>query len=289
LLASGLVAGSYAYQRGQASQAARLTRISALATKITSSNEQRAEANADTERRIAHIVCLNHNWRPDLAVLTQAQQIRAHTQALIDTMNLLRQQLRSAATSPRMANSLLAQLDRYAAFIGHYAPEAAPCAGLSPKAANDWGEQVAMGELPVPAALATLSELDAWLLRCEAQALQKQAEKVGNKGFYFDRIGPLAVPSTETITPGGTYRAQLFLAQSGHSDFCNMEMTANGKPLTLPSKPGMQVQFAVPTWQPGQPDTVRAYWHGTIRGPFFPRDTVLRLAMPYLIVQPRTL
>jgi hypothetical protein len=143
--------------------------------------------------------------------------------------------------------------------------------------------------LPPPAALAILTHLEAQLRRYEAQALQTQAEKMGSNYDGFDRIAPLAVPAAETVAPSGIYEARLFLAQLGHRDRCNMEMTANGQPLTQPNGLGMQVQFAVPARRPGQPDTVRAHWRGTIRGLLLPADTVLQLAVPYLIVQPRPL
>lgn len=279
-LTVGLAAGGYAYQRGQASQQRRLARISTLADQINVNNQQRATANAAIVRSMARIVCLNHNWGPDAQVLTQAQQIQARTRALLDTVGLLRRQLQSGGEPFDLASPLAAQLDRYTAFMQRYASQNAGLLRLPPMQAGHWDQ---LDDLPLPAAVAALSQLDAWLRRSEAQTLLTQAEKLGVKGLYFDRIEPLAVPISETVAPGGIYQAQLFLAQASHRDFCNLEMTANGVPLTQPSAPGMQ--FAVPARRPGQPHTVRAHWHGTIRAILFPPDTVLQLDVPYLIVQ----
>ncbi|MGI4761625.1 MAG: hypothetical protein ACRYF0_13020 [Janthinobacterium lividum] len=290
MLTSGLAAGGYAYRRGQASQNGRLACIGALTGQISVNNEQRAEANSATGRRIAHYVCLNHSQPADLAVLNQTQQIQARTQGLVDTVNLLRQQLRSAPASAYLTNALSAQLDRYTAFIQRYASETVlltrPSAATAPEG---WFGQVELIELPLPAVRAALGQLEARLRRWEARALQTQAEKMSSNWDGFDTIHVLAVPTTESVAPGGDYQARLFLAQFGHQDLCNMEMTANSVPLTQPSGPGMQVQFAVPARQPGQPDTVRAYWRGTIRGGLFPSDTVLQLDVPYFIVQRPTL
>lgn len=286
LLASCLATGVYTYRRGQASQAARLAQIKDLAAQLATNNRQRAEANTATVRSIARIVCSNNNLAPDVAVLTQAQLIQARTQALVDTVNLLRQQAQHPATHPILASQVTRQLDRYAAFIKRYSFKQTSLDQLL--AVNNWFHQATSEQLPPLAALAALAPLEAALRRCETQALQTQAEKVGSKCLCFDIFFPLAVPTTETVAPGGIYQAQLFLAQSGHRDFCSMKMTANGVVLAQPNAPGMQVQFAVPARQLGQPDTVRAHWHGAIRGSLFPSDTVLQLDVPYLIVQPPT-
>ncbi|WP_460583350.1 hypothetical protein [Hymenobacter arcticus] len=253
---------------------------------VAANNQQCAAANARTGRSIAHFVCQNYRQPADVALLAQTRQIQARTQALIDTLHLLRPQLQSPAALAALANPLAEQLERYTAFIQHYTPEYVPGPHpLTAMAAEKGPRQAALGKLPLSAALATLTRLEAQLRRYEARALQGQAEKIGGKDGSFDTIGLQAVPAAETVAPGTEYQAYLFLAQFSHRDLCNMEMTANGVTLTQPSSPGMLVRFAVPARQPGQPDTVRAQWHGTIQGPLFPSDTTLQLTVPYLIVQ----
>ena len=288
-LAGGLAAGGYAYRRGQASQANRLACIEAVAAQLAANNAQCAEANAAMMRTITYYACRNRTQAADVAVLAQAQTIRGRTQTLLDTLNLVRQQLRSGAAGLGWPGSLGRQAKRYAAFIRRYFPAKTPFAPtLTITAAQGSFEQLLAGKLPLPVALAGLTQLEVQLRRAETRALQTQAEKVGSNYDGFDKLVPLAVPTTDTVLPGGVYQAQLLLAQSSHWDFCNMDMTANGVPLTQRNSLGMQVEFAVPARRPGQPDTVRAQWHGTIRGPQFPGDTVLQLAVPYLIVSPPT-
>jgi len=282
-LTVGLAAEGYAYQREQASQQRRLARISTLADQLRANNQQRAQANTATVRSIAHIVCQNYNQAAYQVILAETQQIQARTQSLLDTVNLLRRRLQTDVASTALANQLPAHFDQYIAFVQRYIPKKHYV--LTPFAGERWLQPRELGELPLPAALAALAPLEAVVRRHEARALQTQAEKISSNWDGFDKIGALAVPTTETVAPGGIYQAQLFLAQAGHRDFCNLEMTANGVPLTPPSAPGMQVRFAVPARRPGQPDTVWAHWHGTIRATFFPPDTVLQLDVPYLIVQ----
>ena len=282
-LTIGLAAGGYAYQRGLASQQVRLAHISALADQINANTAQRTKANAAMVRSMAHFVCQNYNQRDDLAVLTQAQYIQTRTQSLLDTIKLLRRQLRHATASTDLANQLPAHFDHYIAFVQDYILKQYSIA--QPFADEGWFGPGELSKLPLPAALAAIAQFEARLRQYERQALRTQAEKMSSHWDGFDTIHLLAVPTTETVAPGGIYQAQLFLAWSGHRDFCNLEMTANGVPLMQPNAPGMQVQFAVPARRPGQPDTVRAHWRGTIRATLFPPDTVLQLDVPYLIVQ----
>ena len=288
-LAGGLAAGGYAYQRGQAGQATRLAYIESAAARLAANNVQRAEANAAMMRSIAYDVCRNRTHAADVAVLAQAQTIRTRTQTLLDTIILVHRQLRTTSADCDLPSSLAAHFNRYAAFTRHYVPERIPFAPASTGAVVPRkSEQMRWGKLPLPVALAALTQFEAQLRHYETQALQTQAEKVGSNYDGFDRIFPLAVPTTETVLPGGIYQARLFFAQSSHWDLCNMEMAANGVPLAQRNGLGMQVQFAVPARRPGQPDTVRAQWHGTVRGLLFPADTTLRLDVPYLIVVPPT-
>ena len=285
LTGSLAAASTYAYQRGQAGQEARLAQISALAAQIASDNQQRAAENTRTVQNITHFACLNYRQPADVVVLAQAQRIQARTQALIDTLQLLRPQWQNPAARGALGGPLGQQLARYTGFIHRYTPAATSLRYPAVATTEGWFGQVTAGNLPLPAALATLTRLEAQLRHYEAQALQTQAEKVSGHYDGFDTIGVLAVPTAETMAPGEVYQARLFLGQFSHRDRCNMQMTANGVALTQPGNPGMLVKFAVPARQPGQPDTVRAQWHGTIRQPLTLSDTILQLTVPYLIVQ----
>lgn len=285
-LVSSLGAAGYAYHRGQVRQTAALERISALEGHLAINNQQRAQTAAATVRSIAHYACDNRNPANDLAVLKYSEQILARTQTLVDTLHLVRQQLQRPDGPADLADQLPAQLNRYCAFLNQaqiWVPLLTQPSAET--AASGWFGQFALQAGPRAAARAALTKLEAQLRRYEAQALRKQAERVGSRCIRFDPIRPLAVPISKTVTPGAEYQARLFLVQFGYGGYCNVRMTANGAALTEPGDQGMPVVIAVPPAQPGQPDTLRAQWHGRIQTQVYPGDTVLQVAVPYLIVK----
>jgi hypothetical protein len=91
---------------------------------------------------------------------------------------------------------------------------------------------------------------------------------------------------SENVAPGEAYQAQLLLALATSTS--RAQFSANGHELPIaPDFRHAAVQFKIPAPRPGQPDTVRAAWHGRIRLPWAAGDTVLETTVPYLIVKPR--
>ncbi|TVT39025.1 hypothetical protein FNT36_15275 [Hymenobacter setariae] len=281
LVTTFLVAAGFAYYQAQAQQTATLARVTALETRLIASNKQRALATKNTLASLATIVDKNYNQAADVAVLQQAKEIQGRTKALIDTIHQLRQSWQ-AGQRPEL-QQLPAQLGQYALFIRDFVPsESTQLASTA-----GWLSGFDGTTAPAPVALAVLTKLETQTRQLEARALQIQAEKVGSKCcFCFDRIGAAAIPLATTVAPGAVYQAQLMLLQAASTR--RMHFSANGQEIPIDPGTGQAlVHFDVPAARPGQPDTVRAEWHGRAQLPWAAGDTTLEITVPYLIVKPR--
>ncbi|MGI4870302.1 MAG: hypothetical protein ACRYFX_03880 [Janthinobacterium lividum] len=291
LLAVGLGLAGYAGYRAQARRAAVLGRITALDACLAASNERRARAANSILKGISRVVCrCGHPSPADSTVLAEAQQIRARTQAVLDTLQRARRQLQATGYSVA-AQRLPAQFTWYGAYLLRFAPDAPILAHPSARLADSgWLWQFDVQQEPKPAALALLTRLETQIRQGEIMALEQQAarEGYGCCDLCFDVIRPVAVPVSATVAPGGDYQARLFFALQHPRSFCSADLFANGRLLTQTGRQGRLVSFTVPAARPGQPDTVRAEWQGTIRFSSGLADTVLNVSVPYLIVKPPT-
>jgi hypothetical protein len=280
LLVAALAGAGWVYYRAQARQAATLGRITALDSRLAISNTQRAKSAKNTLFFIATTVNKKHNQATDMAVLQQAKEVQSRTQTLLDTLHQLR---RSWQAADRTAlQQLPAQLNQYIVFIKNFLPDV-PTQLSSASWLSDFDSAAA----PKPTALALLTRLETQVRQLEAEALTHQAQKIGmGCDLCSDKIGASAIPTSETVAPGAVYQAQLMLLLSASTR--QAQFSANGREEPLNPATGQAlVQFKVPTARPGQPDTVRAAWHGRVQLPWAVGDTVLETTVPYLIVKPR--
>ncbi len=280
LLLAGLV-GGWAYYRAQARQAATLAGLIGLDNRLMASNRLRAQQAKASVSRISVVVNKNRNQAADVAVLQQTEEIHRRTESLLATLHRLRQSWR--ATNGRTElGPLPAQLAQYSMFIREFLPDAPAQLATAGGLGNAAGAAA-----PKPAALALLTQLETQVRQLEAEALTTQAQKVGyGCDLCFDKIGAAALPEVETVGPGAVYQAQLLLAISASAS--RAQFSANGHVVAIDPATGQAlVQFDVPAARPGQPDTVRAAWHGRVQLPWAAGDTVLETTVPYLIVKPR--
>jgi hypothetical protein len=292
----GVAGGTFYFRQKQ--QAILLQHIAAVETRLAANNRLGAQEAVTIVRSIRKSVYKNQNQAKDVQVLKQSQQILQRTQTITDTLRMLQRQLRAqageaptdalrypAASTPRaaaVATQLARHLDRYTTFIRIYVPEAGPLTQASP-AGNDW---LFANRTPLAAALARLSGIEVRVRRYAREALNRQAQKVGSY-CGFDRIGAMAVASANTVAPGAMYEAQLLLVKGATSYL--PEMMANGKVVEAQSNGEGLVEINVPRLQPGQPDTVRAQWRGSITAHTLLTDSTWQLEVPYLIVKPHSL
>jgi hypothetical protein len=280
LVAALLGAVGFTYYWAQVQQTATLTRIRALEIRLIASNQQRAQAAKSTWFSIATTVNKNYNQAADVAVLQQVNKIRGCTKTLLDSLHQLRQYWQAGHRTE--LRQLPTQLGQYALFIKKFLPdESAQSASTT-----GWLSGFDGTTAPKPTALAVLTKLETQVRQLEARALQTQAEKVGSRCcFCFDRIGAVAIPLAKTVAPGAVYQAQLVLLQATSTR--RTHFSANGQEVPINPATGQAlVHFDVPAARPGQPDTVRAEWHGRVQLPWAASDTTLEITVPYFIVKP---
>jgi len=317
LLAAGLLVGlalsfmAYHYMQ----KTALLTGFEQLDAKMAAQNQRTNLAASASLRQVENYVCRNKNQKRDMEVLAESRQLMARTQAVVDSLHALRRVVLAvtgnapsrpllhpaaagAVTDAMRKNSgmsrakkLQQQLDQYVAYVHQWVPQAAPLTlpnRIQQKMlkGNNWFERYFFDDRPAASALAALTRLEAEMLRYRTDAMSDLAERVVHTDIFFDKIGAVAVPEAEVVAPGSTYRARLM--GSAYSQIQIVGVSANGQAGTV-APGGFQgtVRFAVPAWRPGQPDTVWAKWQGEIKAVSCHGDTILHVAVPYLIVKPQ--
>jgi gliding motility-associated protein GldM len=192
-----------------------------------------------------------------------------------------------------LAYPLKDKLNGYADYIKQYVPDAAPLAldaKVDPKVTDKEQKNKNFAEFnfentPVVAALAVLSQKETEVLKYQADALQKQAEKVGAKTIVFDKLGAFASAESNTVAAGTKYKAELFLTAAASG--LKQNMTYNGSPLAVDPKTNHgKIEF---TARPGNFDAAgnaKANWTGSIRINQNGRDTTFRVTVPYTVTKP---
>ena len=282
---------------------------------LLSVNDKTSMAADGTVKGIQAAVVKNQNTARDKAVLVQSEEIRLKTKELVSYLRGVREQLLKATenTVNDMKNmsgedkvaitmlggkqngiaysTLKPKLNEYAAYMKQYVPDAAPLALDGKEDARVTKDQSTknFAELnfentPVVAALATISQKETEILELEAEALRKQAEKVGAKTIVFDKIGAFASAESNTVAAGTKYKAELFLTASATS--ISPRMTLNGSSLSVGPDGKGKVEF---TARPGGFDAsgnAKSSWTGTIRFNQNGRDTTFTVKVPYTITKP---
>ncbi|RZK40239.1 MAG: gliding motility protein GldM, partial [Hymenobacter sp.] len=176
-------------------------------------NDKTDKAADGTVKGIQAEVTKNHNIPADVAVLKQSEEIREKTKEVIAYIDGVRDKLITATENSKagefhnmeatdkvaitmlggakngLAYPLKDKLNGYSEYIKQYVPDAAPLAldaKVDPKVTDKEQKGKSFAEFnfentPVVAALAVLSQKETEVLKYQADALQKQAEKVGAK------------------------------------------------------------------------------------------------------------
>jgi hypothetical protein len=281
LLVAAMAGAAWACYQAQARQVATLARISALESRLIISNEQREQVANGTLAGIERVICLRNNQPSDLLVLRSSERIRARTQSLLDTLRTLRRQAQPSNYGPAQTLRLAEQLDAYCISVKM------PLILNRPSAV----QMLRALQGPPASRAAALTYIGLLLRRVEAAALTQEAMKASNNYDGFDVIRPLAVPAATTVAPGAEYHAQLLLAWLGRATSCSMQPIAEVNGVSISARAGqpLPVSFRISAAKPGQPDTVRAQWQGLVRLRRYLADTVLQVAVPYLVVKRATL
>ena len=285
---------------------------------LTDVNAKTDLAADNTVKGIEAAVKKNQNQAGDIAVLKKSEEIRAETKKVIDHLNEVRDKLITATENAKgkndyknmsaedkvaitmlggkqngLAYPLQKELNGYADYIKQFVPDAQP---LALDAKND--TRIAPGSeqkgknfaelnfenTPVVAALAVLSQKETEVLKYQADALQKQAEKVGAKTIVFDKLGAFASAESNTVAAGTKYKADLFLTAAATG--LKQNMTYNGSPLKVGPDGHGKVEF---TAKPGNFDAsgnAKASWIGKITINQGGRDTTFTQKVDYTVTKP---
>jgi gliding motility-associated protein GldM len=297
---------------------------SAILQKFKLIDDSLVDVNAKTDKAadgtvkgIQEAVAKNRNQAADQQVLKQSEEIREKTKEMVAYIDQVRDKLIAATENSKagefhnmeatdkvavtmlggakngLAYPLKDKLNGYADYIKQYVPDAAPLAldaKVDPKVTDKEQKGKNFAEFnfentPVVAALAVLSQKETEVLKYQADALQKQAEKVGAKTIVFDKLGAFASAESNTVAAGTKYKAELFLTAAASG--LKQNMTYNGSPLAVDPKTNHgKIEF---TARPGNFDAsgnAKANWTGSIRINQNGRDTTFRVTVPYTITKP---
>ena len=280
-------------------------------------NGKTDKAADGTVKGIQEAVAKNRNQAADQQVLKQSEEIREKTKEIIAYIDQVRDKLITATENSKagefhnmeatdkvaitmlggakngLAYPLKDKLNGYSEYIKQYVPDAEPLAldaKVDPKVIDKEQKGKNFAEFnfentPVVAALAVLSQKETEVLKYQADALQKQAEKVGAKTIVFDKLGAFASAESNTVAAGTKYKAELFLTAAASG--LKQNMTYNGSPLPVDPKTNHgKIEF---TARPGNFDAsgnAKANWTGSIRINQNGRDTTFKVTVPYTITKP---
>jgi gliding motility-associated protein GldM len=298
---------------------------SAILQKFVLIDGSLVDVNAKTDKSaegtikgIQEAVAKNRNQAADQAVLKQSEEIRAKTKEMTAYLQDVRTKLQNATENAGSKNEyknmeatdkvaitmlggkgdglaypLQKKLNEYSDYIKQFVPEAQPLALdakvdsriTDPEQKNKNFAEFNFESTPVVAALAVLSQKETEVLKYEADALQKQAEKVGAKTIVFDKLGAFASAESNTVAAGTKYKAELFLTAAASG--LKQNMTYNGSTLAVDPKTNHgKIEF---TARPGNFDAAgnaKASWTGSIRINQNGRDTTFKVTVPYTITKP---
>jgi gliding motility-associated protein GldM len=281
-------------------------------------NGKTDKAADGTVKGIQEAVAKNRNQAADQQVLKQSEEIREKTKEVVAYIDQVRDKLLAATENAKgagqygnmeatdkvavtmlggnkngLAYPLKDKLNAYSDYIKQYVPDAAPLAldaKTDPKVTDKEQKEKNFAEFnfentPVVAALAVLSQKETEVLKYQADALQKQAEKVGAKTIVFDKLGAFASAESNTVAAGTKYKAELFLTAAASG--LKQNMTYNGSPLAVDSKTNHGlIEFTARPGNFDQAGNAKANWTGSIRINQNGRDTTFKVTVPYTVTKP---
>ena len=307
LFSISLMACGWGMCKEEVRQAAIKTKTAAFGNQLAANSQQLEHSANAIGQHIGYNVYQNQFQARDKDVLRQAEQIMKRADAMADSLGSLIPFVNLTDAKPNRFSSLdladglpngmdphwlqvLARhLDRYAAFIRQYVPDARSLTSL-PESQPDLNGFSAyyFQHASEASAQATLHRLIAQVRRYEIEALSMQAQKVGSHCICFDRIAAVAIPASGTVEPGAIYEAQLLLAES-FSEFYYKQMCVNSRKIVHFENEQGLVELPIPRMTGSYSDTIHTEWCGLIRASLYPADTTWRLTVPFLVInKPRS-
>ena len=137
---------------------------------------------------------------------------------------------------------------------------------------------------PLSAAIATLSQYNAEVLRMEANVLEELGRKVGAEDFKFDTLVPMVKPKSTIIAAGARYEADLFLTAS--SSGVSPIMMIDGKKIKVRNGLG-KISFLTSSNKYDKEGLAKKSFHANIivKAPGG-KDTIFKQEVEYFVAKP---
>jgi len=223
------------------------------------------EKNSGTIGRIQGAVEESGNRKDDVAVLTQAQEVRQETSKILAELDQLKETMiaetgnyeedgvtpKGIKNMEKIARMMIKEgegkklqdlLNGYTTYLSQktgqeFTPLALdgkdhPMFKQDKNAKKRDFATLQFDQSPMVAGLATISQFQTEIISKETEALERLAEKVGAKDLKFDQISLVALPNSRVVAAGAKYEADLFIAASS-SAAENPAMTFNGKEVNV--------------------------------------------------------
>jgi gliding motility-associated protein GldM len=278
--------------------------------------------NQETVLKIKAAVDKSGNRAADVAVMKQADEVRALTASMISELSALKQEIITTAgdglkedgsiKNPQeeekvatlmigggsrengKAYALKQKLNDYTQKLNQYSPDKFQPLALDAKddpisknradQRNKDFAQLNFAQTPVAAALAVLSQKQTDIRRMEGEVLNYLASKVGAADIKFDRILAMISSESKVVVAGTKYKGEMFIAASASG--VTPRMSLNGAPVRVENGKGM-IEFTAQGGGYGADGLVRRVLQGVISFPTpSGRDTTVRLEQEYFVAKP---
>ena len=282
-------------------------------------NDKTITDNAGVVSNIRSKVSEGGNRDKDRVVLSDAEAVRKQTSELVSYIRGLREMLVEKTGSTNAeghyanpsaedivainmigaankkdghAYELKERLNNYAKFMRKYnkdIPDLARDGKDDPVASKDREQrnkdfaQLNFENTPMVAALATLSQKEAEVLKYEADALQNLAQRVGADIIKFEKIFAMARAESKTVAAGTKYKAEMFIAAS--SDAITPTMTFQGKPINVVNGKGL-VEFTAAASNYDADGNSKQTWKGQVIIDKNGEKEVLPIEEEYIVAKP---
>lgn len=287
LLLGAVLAGiGYAFYSQFSTQARLDWQLQQLSHVLTVQNEVAAKNAGYTLEGLKAAVLKNHNFPPDVAALAKAEALAVRADSLASVLGRYRTALLLASRNQAEANVLAHPNESQASgkLLGpnsnlnqflhqQVAAFVAAAALVSPTASRPLTVP-AFDNLPVVAALAALTQLESDIRASELDLLDEIGQHVGAER-PIEKLVAVASSESNSVAPGHTYRARLYLVKNLISS--HISMSCNGRPVPVGADGVGRVRFTAPR-KPGP-----AEWLASVRLNMNGRDSTFRLLVPYRV------
>lgn len=298
-----------------------LEKFTLLNSSLEGSTSSVNRINQGTLESIKSTVSKSGNRASDLAVVKQAEEVRALTATTIQEIDALKERIineagggldeegniKTPTEEDAVASIMVGQnksgqgyqlktkLDQYIDQVRKYNPQAKyaslaldakddPIASRSAQQRTKDFAQLNFEQTPVPAALAVLSQRQSEVRRIEGEILDYLAGKVGAQDVKFDKILAMVSMESKVVVAGTKFKGEMFLAAS--SSGVTPRMSLNGAPVRVDGGRGL-IEF---TAQGGSYDksglAKRALTGAISFKTAGGRDTTVRFNQEYFVAKP---